>query len=284
MTSGSTEAVLPTPTLPGSPAHRLQQLRQGARSHRGASRRRSGAIADSRRPSTAGLRRSWQLTGLLAKTGTFKLAELKALPKSDVTTDAAAGNGQARRAQLRRPAALRHAHGRAAEDGPQPEERPAAARRSHHRQRRLQDRRSPGARLTRASPRRRSSSPMSATAQPLPEADGFVRLIVPGDVAAGRYISNVVKIEVKDSLPAQTQGIAKPRRASTSPAAVAKAGSNRPREAQRAEADEGQPHLRRHNDGLRRRAPERLPPGRRHQDRRQQEERHPHQGHRRRWL
>lgn len=32
----------------------------------------------------------------------------------------------------------------------------------------------------------------------LPDADGFVRLVVPGDAAAGRYISNVAKIELRD--------------------------------------------------------------------------------------
>lgn len=35
--------------------------------------------------------------------------------------------------------------------------------------------------------------------QPLAQKDGFARLIVPGDGAAGRYVSNVAKIEVKDS-------------------------------------------------------------------------------------
>jgi DMSO/TMAO reductase YedYZ molybdopterin-dependent catalytic subunit len=34
--------------------------------------------------------------------------------------------------------------------------------------------------------------------QPLPEDDGFARTIVPGDGAAGRYVSNVAKVEVKD--------------------------------------------------------------------------------------
>lgn len=34
--------------------------------------------------------------------------------------------------------------------------------------------------------------------QRLPEADGFARTIVPGDEAAGRYVSNVNKVEVKD--------------------------------------------------------------------------------------
>lgn len=32
----------------------------------------------------------------------------------------------------------------------------------------------------------------------LPESDGFVRIIAPGDGAAGRYVSNVAKVEVKD--------------------------------------------------------------------------------------
>jgi DMSO/TMAO reductase YedYZ molybdopterin-dependent catalytic subunit len=42
---------------------------------------------------------------------------------------------------------------------------------------------------------------------PLPEADGFARLIVPGDLFAGRYISNVVGVEVKDvgTLPPATE-------------------------------------------------------------------------------
>jgi DMSO/TMAO reductase YedYZ molybdopterin-dependent catalytic subunit len=37
--------------------------------------------------------------------------------------------------------------------------------------------------------------------QALPAKDGFARLIVPGDNFAGRYVSNVVKIEVKDMAP-----------------------------------------------------------------------------------
>ncbi len=34
--------------------------------------------------------------------------------------------------------------------------------------------------------------------KPLPHTDGFVRLIVPGDVLAGRYVSNVASIVVRD--------------------------------------------------------------------------------------
>lgn len=37
--------------------------------------------------------------------------------------------------------------------------------------------------------------------KPLPQADGFVRLIVPGDVLAGRYVSNVAQIIVESPGP-----------------------------------------------------------------------------------
>ncbi len=36
-------------------------------------------------------------------------------------------------------------------------------------------------------------------------ADGFARMVVPGDQAGGRYVSNLVSLQV-DSLPAQTPG------------------------------------------------------------------------------
>ena len=39
---------------------------------------------------------------------------------------------------------------------------------------------------------------MKKMANHLPHADGFVRLIVPGDVLAGRYVSNVASIVVRD--------------------------------------------------------------------------------------
>jgi DMSO/TMAO reductase YedYZ molybdopterin-dependent catalytic subunit len=38
----------------------------------------------------------------------------------------------------------------------------------------------------------------------LPEVDGFVRLIVPGDTFAGRYVSNIATIAVKDAGPLPT--------------------------------------------------------------------------------
>ncbi len=38
----------------------------------------------------------------------------------------------------------------------------------------------------------------------LPQADGFIRLIVPGDGAAGRYVSNVAQISVASSGPSPT--------------------------------------------------------------------------------
>ena len=37
--------------------------------------------------------------------------------------------------------------------------------------------------------------------KPLPQSDGFTRLIVPGDRAAGRYVSNVAKIQVERATP-----------------------------------------------------------------------------------
>ncbi|GAC1377611.1 MAG: hypothetical protein PVS3B1_24040 [Ktedonobacteraceae bacterium] len=46
--------------------------------------------------------------------------------------------------------------------------------------------------------------------KPLPTKDGFVRLIVPGDTFAGRYVSNVAKIEVRDAGTLPTLGARAP--------------------------------------------------------------------------
>jgi DMSO/TMAO reductase YedYZ molybdopterin-dependent catalytic subunit len=46
--------------------------------------------------------------------------------------------------------------------------------------------------------------------KPLAQADGFVRLIVPGDTFAGRYVSNIAKIEVRTAGPLTTLGTRMP--------------------------------------------------------------------------
>lgn len=46
--------------------------------------------------------------------------------------------------------------------------------------------------------------------KPLPQADGFARLIVPGDMFAGRYISNVAQIDVRSPGPLPKLGTATP--------------------------------------------------------------------------
>lgn len=46
--------------------------------------------------------------------------------------------------------------------------------------------------------------------QPLPQADGFARLIVPGDLFAGRYVSNVAQVSVQAPGPVFTQSAGGP--------------------------------------------------------------------------
>jgi len=49
--------------------------------------------------------------------------------------------------------------------------------------------------------------------KPLPQADGFARLIVPGDVFAGRYVSNVAQVAVASPGPIPTLGSGSPSNA-----------------------------------------------------------------------
>ncbi len=165
-----------------------------------------------------------QLTGLLAKTGVFKLADLKVLPKSDVTTDAAAGNGRLGEHNYGGP--LLYDMLMAAQPKMDPNLKNDLLRRA------VIVTGSDGYKIAiswgEIDPNFAAKKILVAyerDGQPLPEADGFARLIVPGDGAAGRYISNVVKIEVKDSLPAQTQGVAKPTTSFNMAGAVAKPGA-----------------------------------------------------------
>lgn len=46
--------------------------------------------------------------------------------------------------------------------------------------------------------------------KPLPQADGFARLIVPGDAFAGRYVSNVAQVAVTSPGPVPTLGAGTP--------------------------------------------------------------------------
>lgn len=46
--------------------------------------------------------------------------------------------------------------------------------------------------------------------KPLPQADGFARLIVPGDAFAGRYISNIAQIDVRSPGPLPKLGTVTP--------------------------------------------------------------------------
>jgi len=46
--------------------------------------------------------------------------------------------------------------------------------------------------------------------KPLPQTDGFTRLVVPGDQAAGRYVSNVAKVQVLSPGPIVKQGMRGP--------------------------------------------------------------------------
>ena len=49
--------------------------------------------------------------------------------------------------------------------------------------------------------------------KPLPQADGFARLIVPGDTFAGRYVSNVAQVAVTSPGPAPKLGVGTPSNA-----------------------------------------------------------------------
>jgi DMSO/TMAO reductase YedYZ molybdopterin-dependent catalytic subunit len=49
--------------------------------------------------------------------------------------------------------------------------------------------------------------------KPLPQADGFARLIVPGDTFAGRYVSNVVQVAVTSPGPVPKFGVGTPSNA-----------------------------------------------------------------------
>jgi DMSO/TMAO reductase YedYZ molybdopterin-dependent catalytic subunit len=46
--------------------------------------------------------------------------------------------------------------------------------------------------------------------KPLPQADGFARLVVPGDAFAGRYVSNVAQVAVASPGPVPTLGAGTP--------------------------------------------------------------------------
>ncbi len=49
--------------------------------------------------------------------------------------------------------------------------------------------------------------------KPLPQADGFARLVVPGDAFAGRYVSNVAQVAVASPGPVPTLGAGTPSNA-----------------------------------------------------------------------
>jgi DMSO/TMAO reductase YedYZ molybdopterin-dependent catalytic subunit len=139
-----------------------------------------------------------QLTGLVQNSGELKLADIQAFPKTLVTTDAQAGQGRLgshtyagallydvlQKAQIKTDAARKNDILRKAVLVTGTDKYAVAVS------------------LGEILPRFAAKKILLAYEQDgkaLPAKDGFVRLIVPGDAFAGRYVSNIAKIEVRDA-------------------------------------------------------------------------------------
>ena len=141
---------------------------------------------------------SLQLTGLVQKPAELKLADLQGFPKVSVTTDAQAGQG--RLGSHTYSGALLYDVLQKAQIKTDPARKNDILRKAV-----LvagTDKYSVAVSLGEILPRFADKKILLAYEQDgkaLPTKDGFVRLIVPGDAFAGRYVSNVAKIEVRDA-------------------------------------------------------------------------------------
>ncbi len=141
---------------------------------------------------------SLQLTGLVQNSAVLKLTDIQAFPKVSVTTDAQAGQG--RLGSHTYSGALLY-------DVLQKAQIKTDATRKNDILRKAvlvtgTDKYAVAVSLGEILPRFAAKKIVLAYEQDgkaLPTKDGFVRLIVPGDAFAGRYVSNVVKIEVRDA-------------------------------------------------------------------------------------
>ncbi len=141
---------------------------------------------------------SLQLTGLVQNPAELKLADIQAFPKVSVTTDAQAGQGRLgshtysgallydvlQKAQIKTDSARKNDILRKAVLVTGTDKYGVAVS------------------LAEILPRFADKKILLAYEQDgkaLATKDGFVRLIVPGDAFAGRYVSNVAKIEVRDA-------------------------------------------------------------------------------------
>ncbi len=155
----------------------------------------SAASPTARKPST-----SLQVTGQVKVAGELKLADIQAFPKTTVTTNAQTGAG---------PLGVHTYGGALLYDIVQKAQIITDATRKNDFLRKVvlvtgTDGYSVAISLGEISPRFAGKKIIVAyeeDGKPLPEADGFVRLIVPGDTLAGRYVSNIATITVKSAGP-----------------------------------------------------------------------------------
>ena len=141
---------------------------------------------------------SLQLTGLVQNPADLKLADLQAFPKVSVTTDAQVGQG--------RLGAHTYSGALLYDVLQKTQIKTDPARKNDILRKAVlvtgTDKYSVAVSLGEISPRFANKKILLAYEQDgktLPTKDGFVRLIVPGDAFAGRYVSNVAKIEVRDA-------------------------------------------------------------------------------------
>jgi DMSO/TMAO reductase YedYZ molybdopterin-dependent catalytic subunit len=149
------------------------------------------------------------LTGQVKAPGELKLADLQAFPKTSVTTNPQSGHG----------ALGTHTYtGALLYDLIQKAQVVVDASRKNDILRKVvlvtgTDGYSVAVSLGEISPRFAGKKILVAyeeDGKPLPGADGFARLIVPGDTLAGRYVSNIAKIEVKSAGPLPESGSRSP--------------------------------------------------------------------------
>lgn len=153
------------------------------------------ASSGARHPST-----SLQVTGQVKAPGELKLADLQAFPKTTVTTDAQAGQGRLGT----------HTYGGVLlYDIVQKAQIRSDPTRKNDLLRKVilvtgTDGYSVAVSWAEIAPRFAAKRVLVAyeeDGKALPSADGFVRLIVPGDRFAGRYVSNIATITVKNAGP-----------------------------------------------------------------------------------
>lgn len=155
----------------------------------------SSSSPTTRKPSV-----SLQVTGQVKVPGELKLADIQAFPKTTVTTNAQTGQG---------PLGTHTYGGALLYDIVQKAQIITDATRKNDILRKVvlvtgTDGYSVAVSLGEISPRFAGKKVIVAyeeDGKPLPEADGFVRLIVPGDTLAGRYVSNIATITVKSAGP-----------------------------------------------------------------------------------